>query len=90
MDNPKSEAFTAPLLSPFQQRIFANLVLVCDTAAIEGGSLADIAAAVDHLQDHAITARDAASADAVTETLGLRYADDDNDGDGPDFPISRP
>lgn len=90
MANPKSEAFSAPLLSEVQKGIFENLLQVCDTAAIEGASLADIAAAVDHLQDHAITARDSASADAVTERLNLRFADDDDDGEGLDFPIRRP
>lgn len=46
-EKPKSEAFAALLLSKTQEAIFRDLLLVCETAAIDGASLADIAAAVE-------------------------------------------
>ncbi|MES2705139.1 MAG: hypothetical protein V4726_00920 [Verrucomicrobiota bacterium] len=78
-----SEAFTAPLLSPAQRHLFEEMRTSCETAAINGASLADIGAACDLLHEHMLCAREDAMTAEATDALGIGLADEDTDGPGP-------
>jgi hypothetical protein len=85
---PQSETWSAPLLSPVQRRIVQEIQLVCDTAVIEGASLGDIRAATEVFCEKVGVAFEDAAIDEASNggSSGsrIRYADDDDDADGPD------
>lgn len=81
---PISEAWSAPLLSPVQRAICDDLRIVCETAVINGASLGDLRAAAEVFCEKVSTAFDDASISEAGDSSRIRYADDDDDADGPD------